>query len=68
MTGIGALAGHPVVPVIVIDDPARARDLAHALAAGGIDCAEVTMRTSGALQALRIMSSVPGFTAGAAAE
>lgn len=65
MSGVGALAGHPIVPVIVIDDPARARDLAHALSAGGIDCAEVTLRTSAALQALRMMSSVRGFTAGA---
>lgn len=65
MTSLGALAGHRIVPVVVIDDPARAVDLAHALAAGGIRCAEVTLRTPAALEALRAMAGVPGFTAGA---
>lgn len=65
MTGLGALAGHRVVPVIVIDDAGRALDLAHALAAGGIRCAEVTLRTPAALDALRAMSTLEGFTVGA---
>jgi 2-dehydro-3-deoxyphosphogluconate aldolase/(4S)-4-hydroxy-2-oxoglutarate aldolase len=56
---------HRIIPVIVIDEPARARDLALALARGGIHCAEVTLRTPLALDALRIMAAVPGFTAGA---
>jgi 2-dehydro-3-deoxyphosphogluconate aldolase / (4S)-4-hydroxy-2-oxoglutarate aldolase len=55
---------HPIIPVIVIDEPAHARDLAAALAEGGIHCAEVTLRTPAALEALRIMAGVPGFTAG----
>jgi 2-dehydro-3-deoxyphosphogluconate aldolase/(4S)-4-hydroxy-2-oxoglutarate aldolase len=64
-TGLGALAGHRIIPVIVIDDAAPAVDLAHALAAGGIRCAEVTLRTPAALEALAAMAEVPGFTAGA---
>jgi 2-dehydro-3-deoxyphosphogluconate aldolase/(4S)-4-hydroxy-2-oxoglutarate aldolase len=63
--GPGALAGHPVIPVIVIDEAARAVDLAHALAAGGIRCAEVTLRTPAALDSLAAMGDVDDFTAGA---
>lgn len=65
MTTLGALAPHRIVPVIVIDDPARAADLAHALAAGGIGCAEVTFRTPAAAAAIAAMAAVPGFTVGA---
>lgn len=65
MTALGELAGHLVVPVIVIDDATHAVDLAHALAAGGIPCAEVTLRTPASLAALRAMSRIDGFTAGA---
>lgn len=64
MRGAHVAAEHPVIPVIVIDEPSHARDLALALARGGIHCAEVTLRTPGAIEALRIMSTVPGFTAG----
>lgn len=42
-----------VVPVIVIDDPAHAVPLADALTAGGLPCAEVTLRTGLAAEALR---------------
>lgn len=68
MSSSGALAGHRIIPVIVIDhaDRAdRAAELAAALAEGGIRCAEVTLRTPGALDAIRSMASVPGFTVGA---
>ncbi|MEO5535731.1 MAG: bifunctional 4-hydroxy-2-oxoglutarate aldolase/2-dehydro-3-deoxy-phosphogluconate aldolase [Pseudolysinimonas sp.] len=65
MTTAGALDGHRIVPVVVIDDPARAADLAHALAAGGIHCAEITLRTSNAVEAIRAMAEVPGFVVGA---
>jgi 2-dehydro-3-deoxyphosphogluconate aldolase/(4S)-4-hydroxy-2-oxoglutarate aldolase len=42
-----------VVPVIVIDDPRNAEELASALMAGGLPCAEVTLRTRAALEAIR---------------
>lgn len=64
MTGEHFVEGHRIIPVIVIDDAGRALDLAHALARGGIHCAEITLRTPAALDALRLMSSVPDFTAG----
>lgn len=64
MTSLGTLEGHRIIPVIVIDDPARAGELAHALAAGGISCAEVTLRTPAALASIAAMAAVPGFTVG----
>lgn len=55
-----------VVPVIVLDDPADAGDLAHALAGGGLPCAEITFRTAGAGEALRrIAAEHPDVLAGA---
>jgi 2-dehydro-3-deoxyphosphogluconate aldolase/(4S)-4-hydroxy-2-oxoglutarate aldolase len=54
-----------VVPVVVIDDASVARDLAAALAAGGIPRAEITLRTPAGLEAIESMSDVSGFTVGA---
>lgn len=42
-----------IVPVVVIDDPGRAPDLIAALVAGGIRCAEITLRTEAAIPAIR---------------
>ncbi len=65
MSSLGGLAAHRIIPVIVIDDAGRAADVAHALAAGGIHCAEVTFRTPAAEAAISAMTAVPGFTVGA---
>jgi 2-dehydro-3-deoxyphosphogluconate aldolase / (4S)-4-hydroxy-2-oxoglutarate aldolase len=65
LSSIGALAGHPIIPVIVIDDAAHAEGVANALLDGGISCAEVTFRTPAAAAAIRAMAGVPGFTVGA---
>jgi 2-dehydro-3-deoxyphosphogluconate aldolase/(4S)-4-hydroxy-2-oxoglutarate aldolase len=46
------LTGHRIVPVLVIDDAGFAVDAAAALAAGGIGCIEVTLRTPAALAAI----------------
>jgi 2-dehydro-3-deoxyphosphogluconate aldolase/(4S)-4-hydroxy-2-oxoglutarate aldolase len=56
----------PVIPVAVIDDPASAVPIARALLAGGIGVIEVTLRTPGALDAIRaIADSVPEMVVGA---
>lgn len=55
----------PVIPVLVIEDAAHARPLAEALVAGGLPMLEVTLRTPCALEAIRIMSEVPGGIVGA---
>jgi 2-dehydro-3-deoxyphosphogluconate aldolase/(4S)-4-hydroxy-2-oxoglutarate aldolase len=50
----------PVIPVIVIEDPAHAVPLAKALVAGGIRVLEITLRTEYGLAAVRaIAEEVP---------
>jgi 2-dehydro-3-deoxyphosphogluconate aldolase/(4S)-4-hydroxy-2-oxoglutarate aldolase len=48
-----ALRRWRIIPVIVIDEPKNAVPLARALLAGGLPIAEITLRTSAALDALR---------------
>lgn len=55
----------PVVPVVVIDDPAHALPLGHALLAGGIDIVEITLRTPAGLDSIRRLADVPGLHVGA---
>lgn len=45
-----------IVPVVVLEDAADAKDLAQALIKGGIPCAEVTFRTKAAAESIKIMS------------
>ncbi len=59
------LGGARVVPVVVIDDPALAAPLGEALLAGGLGCAEVTLRTPAALAALRELAAQPRLLVGA---
>jgi 2-dehydro-3-deoxyphosphogluconate aldolase / (4S)-4-hydroxy-2-oxoglutarate aldolase len=55
----------PVIPVLVIEDPAHAAPIAAALVAGGLPVLEVTLRTSSALEVIREMKQVPGAIVGA---
>lgn len=55
----------PVIPVLVIHDPAHARPLAEALVAGGLPVLEVTLRTDCALDAIAQMAQVEGAVLGA---
>jgi len=56
----------PVMPVITIDDPAKAVPLARALAAGGLKAIEITLRTPAALEAIAaIAREVPECVPGA---
>jgi len=54
-----------MVPVVVIDDASAARPMAEALLAGGIGCAEITLRTPAGIDAIREASKVEGFLTGA---
>ncbi|CAN5122536.1 bifunctional 4-hydroxy-2-oxoglutarate aldolase/2-dehydro-3-deoxy-phosphogluconate aldolase [soil metagenome] len=55
-----------IVPVVVLDDAARAVDLARALSAGGIGTAEITLRTDAGLDAIAaIAADLPDFVIGA---
>lgn len=55
----------PVIPVLVIEDADHALPIARALVAGGLRVLEVTLRTQVALDAIRIMKTVPGAIVGA---
>lgn len=55
----------PVIPVLVIDDVARARPIAEALVAGGSRVIEVTLRTPAALEVIAEMKRVDGAIVGA---
>jgi 2-dehydro-3-deoxyphosphogluconate aldolase/(4S)-4-hydroxy-2-oxoglutarate aldolase len=46
-----------VIPVVVLDDAAKAASLARALVAGGLRVVEITMRTNAALDAIAAIAS-----------
>ncbi|MWD26156.1 bifunctional 4-hydroxy-2-oxoglutarate aldolase/2-dehydro-3-deoxy-phosphogluconate aldolase [Aquicoccus sp. SCR17] len=55
----------PVIPVLVVEDPAQARPLAEALVRGGLPVLEVTLRTPAALEVIAEMAQVEGGVVGA---
>lgn len=55
----------PVIPVLVVEDPAIAQPLAKALVAGGLPALEVTLRTPAALEVIAEMAKVEGGVVGA---
>lgn len=59
------LGPHRIVPVVVLDDAARAGDLGAAMVAGGLPVAEVTFRTPEALAALRVLAERDDLLVGA---
>ena len=60
------LSGSPVVPLVQADDPGVAVATSRALAAGGLQVAEVVFRTDRALECLQaVAADVPEMIAGA---
>lgn len=56
----------PVIPVLVIEDPKKAVPMAEALVRGGLPSIEITLRTEGALEAIRLVAeNVEGAIPGA---
>ncbi|WP_020423208.1 bifunctional 4-hydroxy-2-oxoglutarate aldolase/2-dehydro-3-deoxy-phosphogluconate aldolase [Amycolatopsis sp. ATCC 39116] len=55
----------PVVPVVVLDEPAQALPLGEALLAGGIGVVEITLRTPAGLEGIRRLSALPELLTGA---
>ena len=55
----------PVIPVLVIDGTVEPVELAETLVGAGLPVLEVTLRTPGALDAIRAMSRVSGAIVGA---
>ena len=54
-----------MVPVVVIDDPDAGAGLGDALLQAGLPCAEVTLRTPGAIAAIEVLAANPAVTVGA---
>jgi 2-dehydro-3-deoxyphosphogluconate aldolase/(4S)-4-hydroxy-2-oxoglutarate aldolase len=59
------LGGHRVVPVVVLDDPAKADALGAALVVGGLPVAEATFRTPEAAAVLRRLAANDDLVVGA---
>lgn len=60
------LSNCPVVPVVVIEDAAKAVPVARALVAGGLPVIEITLRTAAAIDSIRaIAAEVPDAIVGA---
>ncbi len=59
------MAAAPVIPVLVLNDEHDPAELAATLVEAGLPVLEVTLRTPGALDAVRAMSRVPGALVGA---
>jgi 2-dehydro-3-deoxyphosphogluconate aldolase/(4S)-4-hydroxy-2-oxoglutarate aldolase len=56
-SALATIARHRVIPVVVLDDPARASLLADSLVAGGLPVAEVTFRTAAAEEAIGLLAA-----------
>lgn len=54
-----------VVPVVAIENLADAEPLADALIAGGLPCAEITLRTEAGLAAMKLLAKRSDFLVGA---
>jgi 2-dehydro-3-deoxyphosphogluconate aldolase/(4S)-4-hydroxy-2-oxoglutarate aldolase len=64
-TTVDFLTVSPVIPVVVLDDPAAAPHVARALVAGGVPIIELTLRTPRALECARaIADEVPEILLG----
>lgn len=61
----GDLVTHRIIPVVVVNDAARADGLAQALLEGGLPVAEVTFRTPAAPEAIRAMAKQADLLVGA---
>lgn len=59
------LCARGVIPVVVADDLSRVRPLGNALKAAGLPVAEVTFRTTAAVDALRLLAQDPDLLVGA---
>lgn len=65
MTILDALGEIGVLPVVVLENPEHALPLGAALMAGGIACAEITLRTPAGMAGIRRLSQLEGFVLGA---
>lgn len=62
---LSGIAATRLLPVVTIEDAGRAPDLGRALKRGGLPCAEITLRTPAAEDALRILAREDDLLVGA---
>jgi 2-dehydro-3-deoxyphosphogluconate aldolase/(4S)-4-hydroxy-2-oxoglutarate aldolase len=62
---LASLATHRLLPVVVIEEAAKAAKLAETLATNGLPVLEFTLRTPAALDAIRAAAGVDGVLVGA---
>lgn len=59
-----ALISHRVIPVLVLNEPKKAKEIGNALVESGLPLVEVTLRTDSAWEAIEIFKLVPGLSVG----
>jgi 2-dehydro-3-deoxyphosphogluconate aldolase/(4S)-4-hydroxy-2-oxoglutarate aldolase len=65
MTVMDTIRRNAILPVLVLDIPEAAFPLSQALLAGGLNCAEVTLRSPNAQRCIHEMAQNPDFIVGA---
>lgn len=55
---------HRVIPVLVLSEAKKAKDIGDALVASGLPIVEVTLRTNVAWEAIEIFKNIPGLSVG----
>ena len=58
------LLSHRVIPVLVINDPKKAKEIGDALVESGLPLVEVTLRTESAWQSIEIFKGISGLSVG----
>jgi 2-dehydro-3-deoxyphosphogluconate aldolase/(4S)-4-hydroxy-2-oxoglutarate aldolase len=59
-----ALLSHRVIPVLVLNDPKKAKEIGNALVESGLPLVEVTLRTDSAWQSIEIFKGISGLSVG----
>jgi 2-dehydro-3-deoxyphosphogluconate aldolase/(4S)-4-hydroxy-2-oxoglutarate aldolase len=58
------LLSHRVIPVLVLSEPKKAKEIGNALVESGLPIVEVTLRTDSAWEAIEIFKGIPGLSVG----
>lgn len=61
---LNTLISHRVIPVLVLDEAKKAKEIGNALVESGLPIVEVTLRTDSAWEAIEIFKGVPGLSVG----
>jgi len=59
-----ALLSHRVIPVLVLNEPKKAKEIGNALVESGLPLVEVTLRTDSAWESIEIFKNIAGLSVG----